>query len=58
MFIPRGLEGSSPSLFIPFKETSTPPPPPAPAPVPTQVRPHWDSCDSLNNLDPSEKGEW
>lgn len=36
-------------------ETSTPPPPPAPAPVPTQVRPHWDSCDSLNNLDPSEK---
>nr|XP_048282964.1 epidermal growth factor receptor kinase substrate 8-like protein 1 [Myodes glareolus] len=36
-------------------ETSTPPPPPAPAPVPAQVRPHWDSCDSLNNLDPSEK---
>ncbi|GAB1291488.1 Epidermal growth factor receptor kinase substrate 8-like protein 1 [Apodemus speciosus] len=36
-------------------ETSTPPPPPAPAPAPTQVRPQWDSCDSLNSLDPSEK---
>ncbi|XP_051018232.1 epidermal growth factor receptor kinase substrate 8-like protein 1 [Acomys russatus] len=36
-------------------ETSTPPPPPAPAPAPTQVRPQWDSCDSLNTLDPSEK---
>uniref|UniRef100_A0A8C5K7H0 SH3 domain-containing protein n=1 Tax=Jaculus jaculus TaxID=51337 RepID=A0A8C5K7H0_JACJA len=32
-----------------------PPPPPVPAPAPAQVRPHWDSCDSLNNLDPSEK---
>ncbi|XP_004694146.1 PREDICTED: epidermal growth factor receptor kinase substrate 8-like protein 1 [Condylura cristata] len=32
---------------------STPPPPPAPAPA----RPHWDSCDSLNSLDPGEKGE-
>ncbi|XP_076986884.1 epidermal growth factor receptor kinase substrate 8-like protein 1 isoform X2 [Tamandua tetradactyla] len=30
---------------------SAPPPPPAPAPA----RPHWDSCDSLNHLDPSEK---
>ncbi|XP_003802965.1 epidermal growth factor receptor kinase substrate 8-like protein 1 [Otolemur garnettii] len=34
---------------------STPPPPPALAPDPTPIRPHWDSCDSLNNLDPSEK---
>ncbi|XP_069313754.1 epidermal growth factor receptor kinase substrate 8-like protein 1 [Eulemur rufifrons] len=34
---------------------STPPPPPALAPAPAPVRPHWDSCDSLNNLDPSEK---
>ncbi|MBZ3871255.1 Epidermal growth factor receptor kinase substrate 8-like protein 1 [Sciurus carolinensis] len=36
-------------------EHSTPPPPPAPAPAPAPARPHWDSCDSLNNLDPSEK---
>uniref|UniRef100_H0WTB8 Epidermal growth factor receptor kinase substrate 8-like protein 1 n=1 Tax=Otolemur garnettii TaxID=30611 RepID=H0WTB8_OTOGA len=36
---------------------STPPPPPALAPDPTPIRPHWDSCDSLNNLDPSEKGD-
>ncbi|XP_026237158.2 epidermal growth factor receptor kinase substrate 8-like protein 1 [Urocitellus parryii] len=36
-------------------EHSTPPPPPAPAPAPAPGRPHWDSCDSLNNLDPSEK---
>ncbi|KAG8520571.1 Epidermal growth factor receptor kinase substrate 8-like protein 1 [Galemys pyrenaicus] len=35
------------------QETSAPPPPPAPAPT----RPHWDSGDSLNNVDPSEKGE-
>uniref|UniRef100_A0A2K6SS40 EPS8 signaling adaptor L1 n=1 Tax=Saimiri boliviensis boliviensis TaxID=39432 RepID=A0A2K6SS40_SAIBB len=36
---------------------STPPPPPvpAPAPAPAPARPRWDSCDSLNNLDPSEK---
>nr|XP_012630994.1 epidermal growth factor receptor kinase substrate 8-like protein 1 [Microcebus murinus] len=34
---------------------STPPPPPALAPAPAPVRPHWDSCDSLNNLDPSDK---
>ncbi|KAM5236294.1 epidermal growth factor receptor kinase substrate 8-like protein 1 [Ctenodactylus gundi] len=40
-------------------ESSTPPPPPIPAPAlapaPIAVRPHWDSCDSLNNLDPTEK---
>ncbi|XP_020034868.1 epidermal growth factor receptor kinase substrate 8-like protein 1 isoform X2 [Castor canadensis] len=36
-------------------ENSSLPPPPAPAPPPAQVRPHWTSCDSLNNLDPSEK---
>ncbi|XP_070943972.1 epidermal growth factor receptor kinase substrate 8-like protein 1 [Macaca nemestrina] len=36
---------------------STPPPPPAPAPAPPPAlaRPRWDSCDSLNSLDPSEK---
>ncbi|XP_063109371.1 epidermal growth factor receptor kinase substrate 8-like protein 1 isoform X2 [Cavia porcellus] len=30
------------------------PPPPDP-PAPALARPHWDSCDSLINLDPSEK---
>uniref|UniRef100_A0A2K5S6J2 EPS8 signaling adaptor L1 n=1 Tax=Cebus imitator TaxID=2715852 RepID=A0A2K5S6J2_CEBIM len=38
---------------------STPPPPPVPAPAPAPAlapaRPRWDSCDSLNSLDPSEK---
>uniref|UniRef100_A0A2K6FDS2 EPS8 signaling adaptor L1 n=1 Tax=Propithecus coquereli TaxID=379532 RepID=A0A2K6FDS2_PROCO len=34
---------------------STPPPPPALTPAPAPVRPRWDSCDSLNNLDPSDK---
>ncbi|XP_004381808.1 epidermal growth factor receptor kinase substrate 8-like protein 1 [Trichechus manatus latirostris] len=34
---------------------STTPAPPAPALAPALVRPHWDSCDSLNILDPSEK---
>lgn len=36
---------------------STPPPPPAAAlaVAPTPAQPHWDSCDSLNGLDPSEK---
>uniref|UniRef100_A0A1D5QGZ5 Epidermal growth factor receptor kinase substrate 8-like protein 1 n=1 Tax=Macaca mulatta TaxID=9544 RepID=A0A1D5QGZ5_MACMU len=36
---------------------STPPPPPAPAPAPPPAlaRPRWDSCDSLNSLDSSEK---
>uniref|UniRef100_A0A8C6QF81 SH3 domain-containing protein n=1 Tax=Nannospalax galili TaxID=1026970 RepID=A0A8C6QF81_NANGA len=44
--------GRSQSPAISLNST---PPPPAPAPAPAQVRPHWDSCDSLNNLDPSEK---
>nr|XP_021513015.1 epidermal growth factor receptor kinase substrate 8-like protein 1 isoform X2 [Meriones unguiculatus] len=39
-------------------ETSTPAPPPDPAAAPAQVRPQWDSCDSLNGLDPMEKGPW
>ncbi|XP_048186147.1 epidermal growth factor receptor kinase substrate 8-like protein 1 isoform X2 [Perognathus longimembris pacificus] len=36
-------------------DSSTPPPPPGPAPAPVPARPHWNSCDSLNNLDPNEK---
>ncbi|XP_027777067.2 epidermal growth factor receptor kinase substrate 8-like protein 1 isoform X1 [Marmota flaviventris] len=47
---PRRDHSQSPARSL---EHSTPPPPPAPAPAPG--RPHWDSCDSLNNLDPSEK---
>lgn len=35
-------------------EPSTPPAPLAPAPS----RPRWDSCDSLNGLDPSEKDKF
>uniref|UniRef100_A0A2K6CSL4 EPS8 signaling adaptor L1 n=1 Tax=Macaca nemestrina TaxID=9545 RepID=A0A2K6CSL4_MACNE len=35
--------------------TPPPPPAPAPAPPPALARPRWDSCDSLNSLDPSEK---
>ncbi|KAM9226110.1 epidermal growth factor receptor kinase substrate 8-like protein 1 isoform 2-T2 [Dugong dugon] len=34
---------------------STTPTPPAPALAPALVRPLWDSCDSLNILNPSEK---
>ncbi|XP_036130660.1 epidermal growth factor receptor kinase substrate 8-like protein 1 [Molossus molossus] len=52
---PGGSRSQSPALIL----NSTPPPPPAPAPAPAvapaPARPHWDSCDSLNNLDPSEK---
>ncbi|VTJ91517.1 Hypothetical predicted protein, partial [Marmota monax] len=47
---PRRDHSQSPARSL---EHSTPPPPPGPAPAPG--RPHWDSCDSLNNLDPSEK---
>ncbi|XP_012890046.1 PREDICTED: epidermal growth factor receptor kinase substrate 8-like protein 1 [Dipodomys ordii] len=36
-------------------EGSAPPPPPGPAPAPAPAHPLWNSCDSLNNLDPSEK---
>ncbi|XP_036893943.1 epidermal growth factor receptor kinase substrate 8-like protein 1 isoform X3 [Sturnira hondurensis] len=51
---PQGGRSQSPARNL---ENSTPPPPPAPAPAvaPAPARPHWDSCDSLNNLDPSEK---
>ncbi|KAM6223559.1 epidermal growth factor receptor kinase substrate 8-like protein 1 [Rhynchocyon petersi] len=45
---PQGRQSPAGSL-----ENSTIPTPPAPAPA--QARPQWDSCDSLNNLDPSEK---
>ncbi|XP_054565946.1 epidermal growth factor receptor kinase substrate 8-like protein 1 [Eptesicus fuscus] len=53
---PRGSRSPSPARTL---ENSTPPPPPtsapAPAPAPAPARPHWDSCDSLNSLDPGEK---
>ncbi|XP_057352582.1 epidermal growth factor receptor kinase substrate 8-like protein 1 isoform X3 [Manis pentadactyla] len=29
--------------------------PPRPAPAPASAQPHWDSCSSLNSLDPSQK---
>ncbi|XP_066230583.1 epidermal growth factor receptor kinase substrate 8-like protein 1 [Saccopteryx leptura] len=51
---PRSSRSQSPACIL----NSTPPPPPsapAPAVVPVPARPHWDSCDSLNHLDPSEK---
>ncbi|KAL0609975.1 Epidermal growth factor receptor kinase substrate 8-like protein 1 [Plecturocebus cupreus] len=37
----------------PARSLNSTPPPPVPALAP--ARPRWDSCDSLNNLDPSEK---
>lgn len=51
---PRGSRSPSPARVL---ENSTPPPPPTstPAPAPAPARPHWDSCDSLNHLDPGEK---
>ncbi|XP_034802545.2 epidermal growth factor receptor kinase substrate 8-like protein 1 isoform X1 [Pan paniscus] len=55
---PRLHHSQSPARSL----NSTPPPPPAPAPAPPPAparprwdRPRWDSCDSLNGLDPSEK---
>ncbi|XP_054529606.1 epidermal growth factor receptor kinase substrate 8-like protein 1 isoform X3 [Pan troglodytes] len=50
---PRLHHSQSPARSL----NSTPPPPPAPAPAPppAPARPRWDSCDSLNGLDPSEK---
>lgn len=59
---PRAHRTQSPAQCL----ENVPPPPPmplalapasalAPAPALTLARPHWDSCDSLNNLDPSEK---
>uniref|UniRef100_A0A2K5D1L9 Epidermal growth factor receptor kinase substrate 8-like protein 1 n=2 Tax=Aotus nancymaae TaxID=37293 RepID=A0A2K5D1L9_AOTNA len=44
-----------PRLHCSLNSTPPPPPVPAPAPAPAPARPRWDSCDSLNNLDPSEK---
>lgn len=53
---PQGSRSPSPARVL---ENSTPPPPPtsapAPVPAPAPARPHWDSCDSLNHLDPGEK---
>lgn len=51
---PQGSRSQSPARIL---DNSTPPPPPAPAPAvaPAPARPHWDSCDSLNSLDPGEK---
>lgn len=51
---PQGSRSPSPARVL---ENSTPPPPPtsAPAPAPAPARPHWDSCDSLNHLDPGDK---
>uniref|UniRef100_H9KXN2 Epidermal growth factor receptor kinase substrate 8-like protein 1 n=1 Tax=Callithrix jacchus TaxID=9483 RepID=H9KXN2_CALJA len=53
---PRSHCSQSPARSL----NSAPPPPPVPAPAPALAparssRPRWDSCDSLNNLDPSEK---
>ncbi|XP_003736008.6 epidermal growth factor receptor kinase substrate 8-like protein 1 [Callithrix jacchus] len=54
---PRSHCSQSPARSL----NSAPPPPPVPAPAPAlapapvPARPRWDSCDSLNNLDPSEK---
>ncbi|KAM6154484.1 epidermal growth factor receptor kinase substrate 8-like protein 1 [Erethizon dorsatum] len=47
---PHADRSQSPARSL---ENVTPPNPPALAPVPARL--HWDSCDSLNNLDPSEK---
>ncbi|XP_021101779.1 epidermal growth factor receptor kinase substrate 8-like protein 1 isoform X2 [Heterocephalus glaber] len=50
---PRADHSQSPARS---PENSTPPPnPPAPARAPAPAQPHWDSCDSLSNLEPSEK---
>lgn len=49
---PWGGRSQSPAGNL---ESSTPPPPPALALTSAGGRPHWDSCDSLNSLDPSEK---
>ncbi|CAK6437473.1 unnamed protein product [Pipistrellus nathusii] len=49
---PRGSRSPSPARTL---ENSTPPPPPTSAPAPAPARPHWDSCDSLNHLDPGDK---
>ncbi|XP_070414647.1 epidermal growth factor receptor kinase substrate 8-like protein 1 isoform X3 [Equus przewalskii] len=48
---PPGVCSQSPARSL---ESSTPPPP-AQALAPAPARPRWDSCDSLNNLDPREK---
>ncbi|XP_003406660.3 epidermal growth factor receptor kinase substrate 8-like protein 1 isoform X2 [Loxodonta africana] len=50
---PQG--GRSPARSLSSTTPAPPAPAPALAPAPAPVRPHWDSCDSLNNLDPSEK---
>ncbi|XP_019483383.1 PREDICTED: epidermal growth factor receptor kinase substrate 8-like protein 1 isoform X1 [Hipposideros armiger] len=55
-----GQEGYVPYNILtphPGPQNSTPPPPTAPAPAtaPVPAPPHWDSCDSLSNLDPREK---
>ncbi|KAF5916934.1 hypothetical protein HPG69_013854 [Diceros bicornis minor] len=56
---PPGSRSQSPARSL---ENSIPPPPPAPAlapaPAPAPARPRWDSCDSLNNLDPREKDKF
>ncbi|XP_049643601.1 epidermal growth factor receptor kinase substrate 8-like protein 1 [Suncus etruscus] len=66
---PQGQEGYVPyNILAPYpgppggrsqspahNDSCTPPPPPALASAPAGGRPHWDSCDSLNSLDPSEK---
>ncbi|XP_006868170.1 PREDICTED: epidermal growth factor receptor kinase substrate 8-like protein 1 [Chrysochloris asiatica] len=48
---PQG--GRSPTCILENKNTH--PATQAPPQVPAPVRSHWDSCDGLNNLDPSEK---
>ncbi|XP_004617003.2 epidermal growth factor receptor kinase substrate 8-like protein 1 [Sorex araneus] len=49
---PQAGRSQSPALNL---DSSTPPPPAAPMLASAWGRPHWDSCDSLNSLDSSEK---
>ncbi|XP_004647767.2 epidermal growth factor receptor kinase substrate 8-like protein 1 isoform X2 [Octodon degus] len=50
---PRADRSQSPARSL--EHIPPPPNPPALAPAPAPARPHWDSCDCLNNLDPNEK---
>lgn len=62
-YVPYNILTSHPGPHVGHSQSptrilnSTPPPPTAqaPAPAPTSAPPHWDSCDSLSILDPSEK---
>uniref|UniRef100_G3U345 Epidermal growth factor receptor kinase substrate 8-like protein 1 n=1 Tax=Loxodonta africana TaxID=9785 RepID=G3U345_LOXAF len=47
----QGQEG-----YVPYNILTPHPGPQGGRSPARSLRPHWDSCDSLNNLDPSEKG--